>query len=57
MAASKKVFKTIDECIALFPKNVQSILVEMRQAIRESAPKADEAISYQKPTFKLNCNA
>lgn len=53
---SKKVFKTIDEYIATFPKNVQTILEELRQAIRESAPKAEEAISYQMPTFKLKGN-
>ena len=55
MATPKKVFKTIDEYIATFPKNIQSIL-ELRQAIRNSAPKAEEAISYQMPTFKLNGN-
>jgi uncharacterized protein YdhG (YjbR/CyaY superfamily) len=56
MYATKKGFKTIDEYIATFPKNVQSILDEMRQAIRESAPQAEEVISYQIPAFKLNGN-
>lgn len=28
----------------------------MRQTIRESAPEAEEAISYRIPTFKLNVN-
>lgn len=54
MATSKKVFKTVDEYIAAFPKNIQSILEELRQAIRESAPEAEEAVSYQMPAFKLN---
>ena len=54
MSRSKKVFKTIDEYIATFPKNVQSNLEEMRQAIREVAPEAVETISYQMPAFKLN---
>ena len=54
MATSKKLFKTIDECIATFPKNVQIILEELRQAIRESASQAEEAISYQMPAFKFN---
>lgn len=53
---SKKAFKTIDEYIATFPKNVQTILEELRQAIKESAPKAEEAISYQMPTFRLKGN-
>ncbi len=54
MANPKKVFNTIDEYIATFPENVRSILEELRQAIRESAPEAEEAISYQMPAFKLN---
>jgi uncharacterized protein YdhG (YjbR/CyaY superfamily) len=56
VSTPKKVFKTIDEYIATFPKNVQSILEELRQTIRDSAPEAEEAISYQIPTFKLNGN-
>jgi uncharacterized protein YdhG (YjbR/CyaY superfamily) len=50
----EKGFKTIDEYIATFPVNVQIILEEMRQAIRGAAPKAEEDISYQMPSFKLN---
>ena len=34
--------------------DVQKILEEMRQTIREAAPEVVEAISYQMPTFKLN---
>jgi uncharacterized protein YdhG (YjbR/CyaY superfamily) len=56
VASYKRVFKTIDEYIATFPKSVQGILEEMREAIRESAPKAQEVISYQIPAFKLNGN-
>lgn len=52
----KKVFKTIDEYISTFPKNIQSILQMLRQVIRESAPGAEEAIRYQMPTFRLNGN-
>ena len=54
MLTREKGFKTIDEYIATFPVNVQIILEEMRQAIREAAPKAEEAISYQMPAFTLN---
>jgi uncharacterized protein YdhG (YjbR/CyaY superfamily) len=52
--ARKKVFETIDEYIATFPPNVQTILQQLRQVIREAAPDAEEAISYQMPAFKLN---
>ena len=54
MQAPKKQFKTIDEYIATFPQNVQEILQELRQTIKDSAPNAKETISYQIPTFKLN---
>jgi uncharacterized protein YdhG (YjbR/CyaY superfamily) len=50
----KKGFKTIDQYIATFPKNLQSILQELRQVIKESAPEAEETISYQMPAFKQN---
>jgi uncharacterized protein YdhG (YjbR/CyaY superfamily) len=49
---SKRKIKTVDEYIASFPKNVQSILQELRQVIRETAPEAEEVISYNMPAFK-----
>jgi len=52
----KKQFKTIDEYIRTFPEDVQTILEKMRVTIREAAPEAKEAISYQIPTFRLNGN-
>jgi uncharacterized protein YdhG (YjbR/CyaY superfamily) len=47
-------FKTIDEYIESFPKDIQAILSDLRQAIRGAAPQAEEAISYQMPAFKQN---
>ena len=54
MATAKKQSKTIDEYIAMFPKNVQDILKKLRRVIRESASEAEETINYGIPTFKLN---
>jgi uncharacterized protein YdhG (YjbR/CyaY superfamily) len=54
MTSPKKIFKTIDEYIATFPKDVQVILEELRQTIRDAAPGAEEVISYQMPAFKQN---
>ncbi len=45
--------KTIDEYIAGFPKDIQSKLQALRTTIRQAAPEAEEALSYQMPTFKL----
>ena len=47
-------FKTIDEYVSTFPSEVQDALDEVRQTIRKAAPEAEEAISYQIPTLKLN---
>jgi uncharacterized protein YdhG (YjbR/CyaY superfamily) len=47
-------FKTIDQYIATFPPNIQAILQQIRQAIHETAPEAEETISYQMPAYKKN---
>ena len=47
-------YKTIDEYIAQFPKDVQVILQNIRKTIQKAAPDATEVISYAIPTFKLN---
>lgn len=49
-------FKTMDEYISTFPEDVQRILNELRQTIREVAPEAEETINYQIPTFTLHGN-
>ena len=49
-------FQTIDEYIGAFPEDVQHILNELRQTIKEAAPEAQETINYQIPTFTLNGN-
>ena len=49
----KREFKTVDEYIETFPRDVRLTLQKLRQTIHETAPEATEAISYQIPTFKL----
>ena len=51
---SRKKFETVDEYITSFPKDTQVILEEFRQALKDSAPEAEETISYQMPAFKQN---
>ena len=46
----------MDEYIDSFPEDIQRILNELRQTIREAAPEAKETINYQIPTFALNGN-
>ncbi|SDD96186.1 Uncharacterized conserved protein YdhG, YjbR/CyaY-like superfamily, DUF1801 family [Pricia antarctica] len=45
---------TIDSYIAGFPKDVQTVLKEIRMTIKKTAPEAEETISYGMPAFKLN---
>jgi uncharacterized protein YdhG (YjbR/CyaY superfamily) len=51
----KKV-TTIDEYIALYPKETQVLLNKIRATIHKAAPKAEEAMKYGIPTFVLNVN-
>ena len=48
--------KNIDEYIAGFPPEIQEKLEKIRATIQKAAPKAEEAISYMIPTFKLYGN-
>lgn len=56
MAMQQSPPADIDAYIAGFPKEIQSILQEIRAIIREEAPGAQEAIRYQMPTFVLGGN-
>lgn len=49
----KQPVTTIDDYIRTFPKDIQAILEQVRQAIRKAAPEATETISYGIPTFDL----
>lgn len=46
--------KTVDEYIERLPEDVAWVLEGLRSTIRKAAPKAEEIISYQIPTYKLN---
>ena len=47
-------FETVNEYISTFPDEVKVVLEKVRKIIRKEAPEAEEAISYQIPTFKQN---
>lgn len=46
--------RTIDEYLAPFGKEQRAALEKLRKDIKSAAPKAEECISYQIPTFRLN---
>jgi uncharacterized protein YdhG (YjbR/CyaY superfamily) len=52
--AMRSTASSIDEYIAEFPAETQTLLHEMRALIRAIAPEATETISYAIPTFDLN---
>jgi uncharacterized protein YdhG (YjbR/CyaY superfamily) len=54
MNSKKVTFKSMDEYIGTFPEDIQKILVELRATIKAAAPEAEETISYNIPTFKMN---
>jgi len=56
MKEKQKTAETIDEYIAGFPKEIQTILTKIRLTVRKAAPQAAEAIKYQIPTFVQNGN-
>jgi uncharacterized protein YdhG (YjbR/CyaY superfamily) len=54
MKSEKAGFKSVDEYIGTFPKDVQKILKQIRATIKAAAPGAREKISYQIAAFELN---
>lgn len=52
MAAYKPT--SVDDYVAQFSPDIQSILREIRAVIRETAPEAEEKISYAMPGYFLN---
>ena len=49
---SKIIPLTVDEYVAAFPAKTQQLLIELRKTIKETAPLAEEFISYQMPAYK-----
>ena len=47
-------FRTIDEYIASFPEDVQSVLKEVQRRCLDAVPGAEQTISYGIPTLKLD---
>lgn len=46
-------FQTVEEYIEAQPAGVQNALQRVRDAIRQAVPGAEERISYNMPTYKL----
>jgi uncharacterized protein YdhG (YjbR/CyaY superfamily) len=46
-------FESVDDYIATFPADVQTVLQAVHETIYAAALDAQESISYQIPTFKI----
>ena len=49
-----KAVSTVEEYLNLFPKEQRNALEKLRHVIKETAPKAEEVISYGMPGYKQN---
>ena len=47
-------FNTVDEYFSSFPAQTKRMLKELRKAIKQAAPQAEELISYNMPALKFN---
>ncbi len=50
---AKTDYRNIDEYHSSFPEDAQIRMQQIREIIRETAPGAEEVISYQIPAFKI----
>lgn len=50
----KTPFHSVDDYIHSFPKEIQSVLKQVRLTILNNAPMATEGISYGMPAYKAN---
>jgi len=51
---AKSDFKSVDDYLAAQPEGVLDLLERVRGAIRRALPGAEETISYQMPTYKVD---
>lgn len=54
MKTSRPQFTSVDQYIGSFPNDVQKVLMQLRKTIRKELPDAEEVISYNIPTYKMN---
>lgn len=45
---------SIDEYIADFPEDIQSLLNQVRSTVKQAAPEAEESIGYGMPAYKTH---
>jgi uncharacterized protein YdhG (YjbR/CyaY superfamily) len=51
---AKTAFQSVDEYLDAQPEMVRAALTRVRATLRKALPHADEVISYNMPTYKVN---
>jgi uncharacterized protein YdhG (YjbR/CyaY superfamily) len=54
---AKTNYTSVDQYLTSQPEETRAVLTKVRNAIRKAIPRAEETISYQLPTYKLNGRA
>lgn len=54
MAITKTEFKSVDEYFSTLTPKAKKLLKELRKAIKEAAPEAEEIITYNMPAYKYH---
>ncbi len=54
MATRPSTPSNVDQYIATFAPEIQAVLQQVRQVVRNAAPDAQEVISYRMPALRLN---
>lgn len=54
MESTSTKFKTVEAYHAVWPQNIQALLQQLRNTIRDAAPEAEECISYNMPAYKFH---
>jgi len=54
---AKTDYKSVDDYIGAQPETSRAALERVRNSIRKAVPNAEEVLSYQIPTYKLNGRA
>jgi uncharacterized protein YdhG (YjbR/CyaY superfamily) len=52
--APERKFKTVEEYFSVLPDQMRIRMEELRQTIRQTAPDAEEVISYNMPAFRFH---
>jgi uncharacterized protein YdhG (YjbR/CyaY superfamily) len=51
---AQKIPRSVDDYVATFAPDIQTVLRKIRRTVKAAAPNAEETISYRMPAYKLH---